>query len=211
MNELAANARRERKVLDLEISNSSLLAINRTLEREMRKQNAELRRFRRLSRAGRMSIAPSSRSASRNLSLFSETDTVIDSDDLVSSSEEEEEDGTSDRISEGSIDSANSHPSSPAQRAARARFQDPSHIELDLASHRALLSDSRKLNVSIRRCLAHSEALISSGKRALQCHAQALETAHPVARVLTPDEVDDHHLGQGLLSPNFDLLSVNPW
>lgn len=64
MNELAANARRERKVLDLEISNSSLLAINRTLEREMRKQNAELRRYRRLSRSGRISIAPSSRSAS---------------------------------------------------------------------------------------------------------------------------------------------------
>ena len=65
MNELAANARRERKALDLEISNSSLLAINRTLEREMRKQNAELRRYRRLSRSGRFSVTPISRSVSR--------------------------------------------------------------------------------------------------------------------------------------------------
>ncbi|KAJ8104837.1 hypothetical protein OPT61_g10539 [Boeremia exigua] len=56
MNELAANARRERKVLDLEISNSSLLAINRSLEKEMRKQKAELKRLRRMSRAGRFSI-----------------------------------------------------------------------------------------------------------------------------------------------------------
>jgi len=39
-------------VLDLEISNSSLLAINRSLEKEIRKQKAELRRFRRMSRAG---------------------------------------------------------------------------------------------------------------------------------------------------------------
>ncbi|KAK9470082.1 uncharacterized protein V1510DRAFT_424060, partial [Dipodascopsis tothii] len=40
------NARFNRKILDLEISNTSLLAINRTLEREMRAQNRELRALR---------------------------------------------------------------------------------------------------------------------------------------------------------------------
>jgi hypothetical protein len=55
----AANARRERKVLDLEISNSSLLAINRQLEREVRRQKTEIRRFRRLSRAGRLTSSGS--------------------------------------------------------------------------------------------------------------------------------------------------------
>ncbi|KAL1837150.1 hypothetical protein VTJ49DRAFT_4215 [Mycothermus thermophilus] len=54
--DLVANARRERKVQDLEITNASLAAINRTLERQLRKQTAELRRYQRLSRAGRLSI-----------------------------------------------------------------------------------------------------------------------------------------------------------
>jgi hypothetical protein len=56
VDELVANARRERKVQDLEITNASLEAINRTLERQLRKQTAELRRYQRLSRAGRLSI-----------------------------------------------------------------------------------------------------------------------------------------------------------
>ena len=55
--EAAAHARRERKIMDLEISNSSLMAINKSLEKEVRRQNRELRRFRRLSRAGRLSTA----------------------------------------------------------------------------------------------------------------------------------------------------------
>lgn len=63
VSELAADARRERKVLDLEISNSSLLAINSSLEREVRRQKAELKRFRRLSRAGKFGFAPHERTA----------------------------------------------------------------------------------------------------------------------------------------------------
>ncbi len=54
---LVANARRERKVQDLEITNASLEAINRSLERQLRKQKSELRQFRRLSRSGRLSLA----------------------------------------------------------------------------------------------------------------------------------------------------------
>jgi len=210
MNELAANARRERKVLDLEISNSSLLAINRTLEREMRKQSAELRQFRRLSRSGRISIAPS-RSASGKLSAFSEGDSTIDSDDLVSPSEDEED--LADGLSVVSSSSPKSRPSSPTHRAARTRFQDPQGIELDLAAHRALLLDSQKMNVSIKRCLAQSEFLISSGRRALEHHAQTPKQENPGARVLTPDEIEGDFLGQGqsLLSPILDQAGINPW
>ncbi|CAK7212255.1 hypothetical protein SCUCBS95973_001402 [Sporothrix curviconia] len=58
VDELVAIARRERKVQDLEITNASLEAINRSLERQLRKQKNELRQFRRLSRSGRLSLAP---------------------------------------------------------------------------------------------------------------------------------------------------------
>ena len=210
LNELAANARRERKVLDLEISNSSLLAINRTLEREMRKQNAELRRYRRLSRSGRISIAPSSRSVSGVVSIISQSDTVMDVDDLVSSSDEDQSTQYSSDVSSSRFAS---HSPSSSQSAARNRFHDPKRIQLDLAAHRALLLDSQKLNTSIRRCLSYSEAMISSAKQALKHHVQALEPGKVGARVLTPDDVDEDVFsrGQGLLSPSLDCNDTNPW
>lgn len=211
MNELAAKARRERKVLDLEISNSSLLAINRTLEREMRKQNNELRRYRRLSRSGRISIVPSSRSASGKMSILSETSTSIDSDDVVSATDEE--DDLNDLHSPLSSTSAVSQPSSPTARAAQARFQDPTRIALDLTAHRALLLDSQKLNQSIKRCLSNSEAMILAGKRALEYQVTSPEPPNLGPRVLTPEEFDGDTFvrGQGLLSPGTDQEIINPW
>ena len=207
MNELAANARRERKVLDLEISNSSLLAINRTLEREMRKQTAELRRFRRLSRSGRLSLALS-RSASGKKSRFAQgTDrSLLDSD-------EEVEDDMEDMLSNLSSTSAASRPSSRTAHGADNRFQDPERIELDLAAHRALLQDSQTLNMSIKRCLEQSENLLENGKRALAYFAEAPESENLGPRVLTPDEVEDGHFsqGQGLLSPSLNHVMEDPW
>lgn len=210
MNELAANARRERKVLDLEISNSSLLAINRTLEREMRKQNAELRRFRRLSRSGRLSVAPASCSASGKISMTSET--VDDpNDDLSPLDCDENEHNAKDFFSDHSSP-ASSPPFSPTARASHARFQDPKRIELDLAAHRALLLDGQKLNQSIKRCLLNSESLLASGKQALEYQACAPEPESLGARVLTPEEIEGSILaqGQGLLSPSLGAGS-NPW
>ena len=210
MNELAANARRERKVLDLEISNSSLLAINRTLEREMRKQTAELRRFRRLSRSGRLSVAPS-RSASGKIPMFSEN--AAETNDRSSLDSDGEEDDMEDMLSNLSSTSAASRPSSTAAHAAHDRFQDPRRIELDLAAHRALLQDSQMLNTSIKRCLEQSESLLESGKRALAYHAEAPEAKNLGPRVLTLDEVEDGLFGQGqgLLSPSLNHVMENPW
>ena len=206
MNELAAKARRERKVLDLEISNSSLLAINRTLEREMRKQNAELRRYRRLSRSGRLSAVPASRSISGKMSLFSENDEdqADETSPLDSDNEEIEHEHIFSDIA--SLSPASSRPSSPTSRAGRTRFQDPKRPELDIAAHRTLLLDGQKLNQSIKRCLAQTEALITSGKTALEYQARAPTPENLGARVLTPDDIEDSILGQGQ-----GLLSPSPW
>ena len=205
MNELAANARRERKVLDLEISNSSLLAINRTLEREMRKQNAELRRYRRLSRSGRLAVAPTSRSVPGKMSLFSEG--AEDSADETSPLDfnNEEDDNDEDILSgNSSLSATSSHPSSPTSRTGRPRFQDPKLPKLDLAAHRSLLLDAQKLNQSMKRCLVQSESLIASGKTALAYQARAPTPENLGGRVLTPDDNGDliFGQGQGLLSPS---------
>jgi hypothetical protein len=201
MNELAANARRERKVLDLEISNSSLLAINRTLEREMRKQNNELRRYRRLSRSGRLSLAPSLRSISvGGLSMLSETDTASDFSELPE--EEELDDPYSD--DESLFDAGTMTPNMYAEHDARLRAKDEKRLQLDLSKHRELLVDSQKMNQSLKRCLGWTEDLIREGQKALDYHVRVSDIGVG-GRVLTPDEVEPDTLHRrGLLSPAID-------
>lgn len=168
--ELAANARRERKVLDLEISNSSLLAINRQLEREVRKQKAELRRFRRLTRAGRLS----------NLSIFNlhGTDDVEDNDgadeaagedvDELSDEDASFEDENLSEDEEDSTDDSALSSSALAERDERKLAKDSKRLQLDLSRHRELLIDSQKMNLALKRCMAWTEEMIKDGKKALE-------------------------------------------
>ncbi|WEW59617.1 DNA polymerase IV [Emydomyces testavorans] len=199
LNELATNARTERKVLDLEISNSSLLAINRALEREMKKQNAELRRYRRLSRTGRLSVTSSHRSVSGGgLSIVSETDGAIseesfhyipsDSDDNASSWDEEA-----------------ASPSESAESEHHHCPRDEKYVLDDLAKHQQLLIDSQKLNQSIRRCLGWTESLIMEGKKALEYQVRVSEIEIG-GRVLARDDAGgDWEGSRGLLSPTTEI------
>ncbi|MCJ1430431.1 hypothetical protein MMC29_008349 [Sticta canariensis] len=220
MNELAANARRERKVLDLEISNSSLLAINRTLEREMRKQNAEIRRYRRLGRSGRLSITPSSRSASKTLSMLSEKDYIADSDDnsgqlspaLSVEESEDDAENLSDHSSCSNTSLARDNPSS--SHAGRLRVSDSKRLHLEFSRHRALLIDSQKLNESLQRCIGRTEDLITDGKKALAYRVDVHGAEKCGGRVLLPDEIEDRGVmvqGQGLLSPGIRELGEMDW
>jgi len=177
LNELAANARRERKVLDLEISNSSLLAINRSLEREVRKQKAELRRFRRLSRAGRLSLATGQSSLASDSTFDDEHDgpalgieggflaPLGEDDELGLSTDEDEGPDSADEVS--SVASSSLSPAALKARDARYRAKDEKRLRLDLSRHRELLVDSQRMNQSLKRCLGWTEELIREGKRAL--------------------------------------------
>lgn len=221
MNELAANARRERKVLDLEISNSSLLAINRTLEREMRKQNAEIRRYRRLSRSGRLSITPSSRSASKTLSTLSETDDLRDSDDhsVQSSPALSVEDGEDDaeilsNLSSSSNTSLAKDKPPSSSHASRLRVSDSKRLHLEFSRHRTLLIESQKLNESLKRCLDWTEDLIADGKKALAFRVDVHGVEKRGGRVLLPDELEERGIagrGQGLLSPGIREPGEMEW
>lgn len=188
LNELAANARTERKVLDLEITNSSLAAINRTLEREMRKQTAELRRYRRLSRSGRLSIATSA-------SMRNSGPTLLQSEDgtPLSDMSEAEEEGDSEE-EEGSSFSTDSEegslsPQARAESDARHRKRDEKRLQLDLTKHQQLLIDSQKMNQSLKRCLGWTEELINEGRKALEYNVRASDVELG-GRVLAPDEVE---------------------
>lgn len=189
--ELAADARRERKVLDLEISNSSLLAINASLERELRRQKAELKRFRRLSRAGRLSM-PRNELPGRTsdaLSTLGEEHTgdeedgmsivglVDDADDLSDS-----EDGS--LLSGGEPLSPGSQTNKEQDRLAK----DEKRLRVDLARHKELLVQSQAMNQSIKRCMYATEDMLREGKAALQYNVR----------------VSDIKLGGRILSGNDD-------
>lgn len=181
--ELVANARRERKVQDLQITNASLEAINRTLERQLRKQTNELRRFKRLSRAGRLAgsrVVSDATTASEtpegplnqlNLSDLSEQDSELDPLD-----EDEDEDELDSELSESdSMGSAGASPITMASRDVRHRRQDEKRLQVDLSKHRQLLVDSQRMNQSIKRCLGWTEELISEGRRALAYQVRVSE------------------------------------
>ena len=209
-NDPAASARIERKIMDLEISNSSLLAINRTIEREMRKQNAELRRYRRLSRTGRISMAPASRSVSGTaLSTtteveegVSEMSSVRSPDELSDYSDEEEE--------EDSADEGVMSPGSLAENDAKHRERDEKRVFIDLAKHQEQLVDSQKMNQSLRRCLGWTEELIKEGQKALEynVHVNDVELG---GRVLAPEELQDiGESARGLLSSTSEFKPEEP-
>jgi hypothetical protein len=205
MNELAANARRERKVLDLEISNSSLLAINRSLEKEVRKQKAELRMFRRMSRAGRFATDPAGNTLD-NSPLHGATHIG----DLSDMSEEEGE-GLEDLIeddpesSDDSFDETQLSPSAQLERDEAHRFKDEKRLQLDLTKHRDLLLDSQKMNQSLKRCMNWTEQLIKDGQKALEYQVRPSDVKLG-GRVLVAED-DDHddttqvEESKGLLSP----------
>ncbi|PYI05612.1 hypothetical protein BO78DRAFT_280787, partial [Aspergillus sclerotiicarbonarius CBS 121057] len=178
------NARTERKIMDLEISNSSLLAINRTLEREMRKQNAELRRYRRLSRSGRLSMAASSRSVSDALSIPTEI-TEGSEHSSVRSPEELSDFSDDESVEDGVIS-----PDSQADPDTQHRAQDEKRFLIDLAKHQELLADSQRMNQSLKRCLGWTEELIREAQRALEynVHVNDIQLG---GRVLNPEELNE--------------------
>lgn len=191
-----AEARRERKVLDLEISNSSLLAINKSLERELRKQKAELKRFRRLSRAGQFAL-PRRRSsgAEEDLSILDEEVEFPDFDDddegaRPSSpfhSQPEEDSSDEDSIGSSAVPLS---PGAQAQRDAAQRAEDESRLRLDLSRHRELLMDTQRMNQSLQRCLYWTEGLIKDGRKALDYQVASSEVQLG-GRILSGDDVDD--------------------
>ncbi|KAG9258231.1 uncharacterized protein F5Z01DRAFT_645440 [Emericellopsis atlantica] len=207
ISELVANARRERKVQDLEITNASLEAINRTLERQLRKQTAELRRYRRLSRAGRLS-APSSRVASAAM-----TEPPIDMSDV---SEEESDSEAQDSFHESDLSTddetgSQAEPMSPNAKMAARRKRDEMRLQLDLTKHQELLIDSQKINQSIKRCMDWTEVLIKEGQKALAYHVRVSDVELGGKVLAPPDEDDeDGGLARREETPEVDGLEKIP-
>lgn len=197
VSELAADARRERKVLDLEISNSSLLAINSSLEREVRRQKAELKRFRRLSRAGKFGFAPNERAArlSEGLSTLGEEDEFEYEDDseLGLASIADGDDDLSDDDDESESVTSGGEPLSPGAREDKdkARLEkDEQRLRVDIEKHKELLVQSQMMNQSLKRCMYATEEMINEGKKALQ-YSVRVSDVKLGGRILTDNDDED--------------------
>ncbi|CAK7267771.1 hypothetical protein SEPCBS119000_002721 [Sporothrix epigloea] len=217
VDELVAIARRERKVQDLEITNASLEAINRSLERQLRKQKNELRQFRRLSRSGRLSLAPlpgapgsgavsgGSRitSSSTVEGPMQDLDHLLGDDASSVGSDKDDSDREdfpnelgndrghwSDNNSENDGDGNGDGDVDLDNENLTRRKRDECRLQLDLAQHHQLLVDSQKMNQSIKRCMKWTEALIQEGQKALAFEVRVSEVQLG-GRVLAADEVEE--------------------
>lgn len=177
----AAHARRDRKVLDLEISNSSLLAINSTLEREVRRQKAEIRRFRRLTRTNGLNWLAND-SADENLSSTEDAD----------GEKEVDEESTADASDDESSNESGLDSDALAYKDSKHRKGDVRMLKLDLARHREILADSQKLNQSLGRCMGLTEQLIKDANKALSYKVRTSDVQLG-GRVLAQEEEDHHY------------------
>lgn len=195
VSELVANARRERKVQDLEITNASLEAINRTLERQLRKQTAELRRYRRLSRSGRISLASAASSRVPSAAL---THPPLDLSDLTEEEATDDEDEELDSIDDSDLSSNDSMAAgnalSPTEKLTLRRKRDERRLQLDLTKHQELLIDSQKMNQSLKRCLDWTQVLIKEGQKALEYHVRVSDVEVGGRVLAPPDEEDDDNV-----------------
>ena len=202
-------------MLDLEISNSSLLAVNKTLERELRKQNAELRSFRRLSRSGRLSFTPSKRIISGASTSTLATLQEADHDDTPSPASPNSS-GSDSLYDEDDFSDDGSSSFTESSDKMRRRARDEKRLMQDLQRHQQILIDSQKLTQSIQRCLNCTDELIKDGQKALAYQVEEKEVKVG-GRVLNPDDDEAHSVvepneyrdettdpdsRQGLLSPS---------
>lgn len=206
VSELAADARRERKVLDLEISNSSLLAINSSLEKEVRRQKAELKRFRRLSRAGKFGFTPHDRTArlSEGLSVLGEEDEYEDPEYGPSGLPEVDDDYSDDEDDDDDDDDTESivsggDPLSPNARESKQQARldkDEQRLRADIEKHKELLVQSQMMNQSLKRCMYATEEMINEGKKALQYNVRVSDIRLG-GRILSNHDDDDDESRDG--------------
>ncbi|RMZ24990.1 hypothetical protein D0859_10965 [Hortaea werneckii] len=185
--------------------------INASLEREVRRQKSELKRFRRLSRAGRLSTNPLDRSArfsaEGTLSTLGEEEEddeededagfglpsgfTDDVDDFSEDTEEEDDDDDDDGRDEPSS------PSSAQTRRDSARLaKDEKRLQRDLEKHKELLVQSQRMNQSLKRCMYATEEMMREGRKALEFSVK-VEDVRLGGRILTGHEEDEEGFEEG--------------
>lgn len=159
----------------------------------MKKQKAELKRFRRLSRAGQFAISAYEEDSSMMVDEDGEEEEreylpEIGADGRPSSPFLEDPDDFSDDDSTASSSEPLS-PTAQADKDARVRAEDEERLRLDLSRHRELLMDTQRMNKSLQRCLTWTEDLIKGGRKALDYRVPTTDVRIG-GHVLSSDDFD---------------------
>ena len=188
--ELAANARRERKVMDLEISNASLLAINRTLERKMKKQTSELRRYRRLARSGELKpkVAPKKKASRTSVTGVLEEEKKGSENVEVEAEEGKEETDDDEEEDEEESSSGDETKSYKGKRALVSTDKDK--VSAELQKHQALLDASAKTDALLVRCEFMIDEMMREARKALEYKIAASDVKIG-GRILRSDDEEE--------------------
>src|SRR5687767_11059712 len=119
----------------------------------MRKQLGELRRFRRLSRSGKLqTVAQDSDKSSNRDSIATIVPIDLDdgNDDIHSADDGSESDDFSSEDEDE--DEEDETPADPDAPPVKDRVHDEKRLASDLKKHQALLDASIQMNLSLRRC-----------------------------------------------------------
>ena len=105
--------------------------------------------------------------------------------------EDEDEDDMDASAMSGTDSLLELSPEEQANRDAKHREKDERRLQLDLSGHQQIISDSHKMNQSLKRCLNWSEMMIRDGTRAL-AYSVRVSDVELGGRILPPpDEEGD--------------------
>lgn len=196
-------ARHERKLLDLEISNSSLLAINRSLEREVLKQKSELRKLRRATRGTSVSLGS-------RASLLSEVSFADSNDGNNSEASFASPSYDLDNIDNSTMEDGEYTPTKNYGRVSSigGGTEIPHFTTANLSKHKEILIDSQKMNLSLQRCLGITEQLLKDATRSLEYQPQVAVTSSPV---LTPVDEDQDGMRGRIHHDSDDFVKDWDW
>ncbi|KAK9469758.1 hypothetical protein V1512DRAFT_17157 [Lipomyces arxii] len=171
------SARVNRKILDLEISNTSLLEINRTLERQMRSQSRELRALKRWIQRNNIS-----------------GDEFNTADMSVSDTEDSEGEGVKD--DHGSLNEEEDNTLHAVHEASKASKKWSMPMDKFTITEEELLATSRAMNNSITKCIFMSDLMVKEAKTSLS-YTVLEDELRVGGRVLSYDDATQIYMDDG--------------
>lgn len=150
-------ARSDRKIMDLEISNTSLLKVNKYLEKKLRSQSKHIQQAKLLQKRDKILMFPRLGELNSNeepLDLFS------------SSASDAEEDDDDDDEESSMTDDERVSPENQT-REEKELSEKTKLVEKKIQSHIEFLESSERVNKMIRNCIFISDALITQASQTL--------------------------------------------
>jgi hypothetical protein len=183
--------RAERKIMDLEISNASLLSINKYLERRLRKKTRDLEYVSSL-RRDQTDLRYTDEGGS--MPRVTETGTTAESNDFNFSSESED-----DTVADEVVPDFDDESLLAGRKAEEIRRRTRVHI--------AFLESSQKVDHKLQHCLTMTESLLRDAQNSLNYEVDSSEIRLGGRVVEDDEDINDGENDSGLLEDGDETLT----